>query len=89
MAAIFDYPYRKSVNITAWVLQFIVCLILLGASAWVIAATTKWDLDSLYAYVVPKQHLARQKASWRMGGQVNGATAHFNTICTNLGTPKS
>ena len=89
MAAIFDYPYRKSVNITAWVLQFIVCLILLGASAWVIAATTEWDLDSLYAYVVPEQHCGRQQASWRMVGKVIAATVQLNTIRTNLGTPGS
>ena len=49
----FDYPYKKSVNITAWVLQIIVCLILLGASAWVLAVVDGYDLDSLYAYVRP------------------------------------
>lgn len=32
----FDYPYKKGVNITAWVLQFLVCIILLGASAWLL-----------------------------------------------------
>lgn len=35
--ATFDYPYRKSINITAWVLQIIVCLILLAASAYVMS----------------------------------------------------
>ena len=49
----FDYPYRKAVNVTAWVLQIIVCLILLGASAWVLAVVDGYDLDSLYAYVRP------------------------------------
>ncbi|RYP41855.1 hypothetical protein DL767_000684 [Monosporascus sp. MG133] len=35
--AVFDYPYRKSVNITAWVLQIIVCLVYIGVSALVLA----------------------------------------------------
>ena len=49
----FDYPYRKAVNVTAWVLQIIVCLILLGASAWVVAVLKQNDFDSLYTYVSP------------------------------------
>ncbi|RYO93198.1 hypothetical protein DL764_008025 [Monosporascus ibericus] len=35
--AVFDYPYRKSINITAWVLQIIVCLIYIGLSAYVLS----------------------------------------------------
>ncbi|KAI0178864.1 hypothetical protein GGR52DRAFT_569770 [Hypoxylon sp. FL1284] len=33
----YDYPYKKGVNITAWVLQDLVCIILLAASAWVLS----------------------------------------------------
>ncbi|RYP92130.1 hypothetical protein DL770_001791 [Monosporascus sp. CRB-9-2] len=35
--AVFDYPYRKSVNITAWVLQIIVCLIYIAVSAYILS----------------------------------------------------
>ncbi|KAI1459590.1 hypothetical protein F4805DRAFT_455756 [Annulohypoxylon moriforme] len=31
-----NYPYKKSVNITVWFIQFLVCLILLAASAWIL-----------------------------------------------------
>ncbi|KAI0882111.1 uncharacterized protein GGS22DRAFT_170247 [Annulohypoxylon maeteangense] len=31
-----NYPYKKSVTVTVWVIQFIVCLILLAASSWII-----------------------------------------------------
>ncbi|KAI1205425.1 uncharacterized protein F4807DRAFT_284877 [Annulohypoxylon truncatum] len=31
-----NYPYKKSVNVTVWIIQFLVCLILLAASGWII-----------------------------------------------------
>ncbi|KAI2622573.1 hypothetical protein GGR54DRAFT_69903 [Hypoxylon sp. NC1633] len=34
----FDYPYKKGVNITAWVLQFLVCIVLLAVSALLLSA---------------------------------------------------
>ncbi|KAI1501181.1 hypothetical protein F5X99DRAFT_210855 [Biscogniauxia marginata] len=40
-----DYPYKKGVNVTAWVLQIIVCLILLGASAWLLSLISSDDYD--------------------------------------------
>ncbi|KAI4860387.1 hypothetical protein F4820DRAFT_461741 [Hypoxylon rubiginosum] len=46
MVAKFDYPYKKGVNITAWVLQFLVCIILLGASAWLLWLVDQSDYDS-------------------------------------------
>lgn len=42
----FDYPYKKGVNITAWVLQFLVCVILLAASAWLLWLVNQEDYDS-------------------------------------------
>ncbi|KAI1761237.1 hypothetical protein GGR53DRAFT_38646 [Hypoxylon sp. FL1150] len=42
----FDYPYKKGVNVTAWVLQFLVCLILLAASAWLLWLVNQDDYDS-------------------------------------------
>ncbi|KAI5864709.1 hypothetical protein GGS23DRAFT_595419 [Durotheca rogersii] len=41
----FDYPYKKGVNITAWVLQILVCLILLAASAWLLNLVNSDDFD--------------------------------------------
>ncbi|KAI1378736.1 hypothetical protein F4677DRAFT_411871 [Hypoxylon crocopeplum] len=42
----FDYPYKKGVNITAWVLQFLVCIILLGVSAWLLSVIDEAGLGS-------------------------------------------
>ncbi|KAI2603847.1 uncharacterized protein GGS25DRAFT_505664 [Hypoxylon fragiforme] len=39
----FDYPYRKSVNITAWVAQFVVCIILIISSALVLKMVGAMD----------------------------------------------
>ncbi|XXH05552.1 hypothetical protein Hte_011983 [Hypoxylon texense] len=51
MVAKFDYPYKKGVNITAWVLQFLVCIILLAASAWLLWLVDQSDYaDSLNQY---------------------------------------
>ncbi|RYO97094.1 hypothetical protein DL766_002389 [Monosporascus sp. MC13-8B] len=48
--AVFDYPYRKSINITAWVLQIIVCLIYIAMSAFVVAvADDVGQYGSLFA----------------------------------------
>ncbi|RYP66225.1 hypothetical protein DL769_006069 [Monosporascus sp. CRB-8-3] len=48
--AVFDYPYRKSVNITAWVLQIIVCLIYIAMSAFVLViADDAGQYESLFA----------------------------------------
>ncbi|KAH9906500.1 hypothetical protein F4778DRAFT_726337 [Xylariomycetidae sp. FL2044] len=41
----FDYHWRKSINITAWVLQIVVCVILLAASAWVLAFLSSYADD--------------------------------------------
>ncbi|KAI1633182.1 hypothetical protein F4809DRAFT_38319 [Biscogniauxia mediterranea] len=41
-----DYPYKKGINLTAWVLQIIVCLILLGASAWLLSVVNSSDIGS-------------------------------------------
>ncbi|KAI1328882.1 hypothetical protein F5Y16DRAFT_136848 [Xylariaceae sp. FL0255] len=46
MAGKHPYPYRKGVDITAWVLQLLVCLILIGVSAW---ALYEWEqVDTEY-----------------------------------------
>lgn len=42
----FDYPYKKGVNVTAWVLQFLVCIILLGSSAWLLWLVNSEDYNS-------------------------------------------
>ncbi|KAI0594760.1 hypothetical protein F4775DRAFT_415945 [Biscogniauxia sp. FL1348] len=42
-----DYPYKKGVNITAWLLQIIVCLILLGASAWLLSVIDDEDVETI------------------------------------------
>ncbi|KAI1081956.1 hypothetical protein F5B20DRAFT_40800 [Whalleya microplaca] len=42
----FEYPYKKGVNITAWVLQILVCVILLAASAWMMTLVTSDEYDS-------------------------------------------
>lgn len=47
--AVFDYPYRKSINITAWVLQIIVCLIYIAVSAFLLAVA---DDVGQYGFVV-------------------------------------
>ncbi|RYP65989.1 hypothetical protein DL771_008036 [Monosporascus sp. 5C6A] len=41
--AVFDYPYRKSINITAWVLQIIVSLAYIALSAFVLAVAADYD----------------------------------------------
>lgn len=55
----FDYQYRKSINITSWVLQILVSLILLGASAWLMAIVSDDEYEDvlgeysgLFTYVV-------------------------------------
>ncbi|KAI5918331.1 hypothetical protein F4810DRAFT_595372 [Camillea tinctor] len=45
--AIHDYPYKKGINLTAWILQIIVCLILMGASAWLLSVIDSGDIDSI------------------------------------------
>ncbi|KAI2783669.1 hypothetical protein F4815DRAFT_308578 [Daldinia loculata] len=42
-----DYPYKKSVNVTAWILQILVCIVLLAASAWLLWISEQQDLDDL------------------------------------------
>ncbi|KAI1656894.1 hypothetical protein F4813DRAFT_390235 [Daldinia decipiens] len=42
-----DYPYRKSINITAWILQILVCIVLLAASAWLLWFVEQQDLDTI------------------------------------------
>ncbi|KAI1483544.1 hypothetical protein K445DRAFT_18811 [Daldinia sp. EC12] len=42
-----DYPYKKSINITAWVLQFLVCIVLLAASAWLLWIADQNDFDDI------------------------------------------
>ncbi|KAI1409015.1 hypothetical protein F5Y13DRAFT_98328 [Hypoxylon sp. FL1857] len=44
-----DYPYKKGVNITAWVLQFLVCIILLAASAWLLWLVNSEDVLESYS----------------------------------------
>ncbi|KAI0149809.1 hypothetical protein F4776DRAFT_659706 [Hypoxylon sp. NC0597] len=44
-----DYPYKKGINITAWVLQFLVCIILLAASAWLLWLVNSEDLLDRYS----------------------------------------
>ncbi|CAJ2500277.1 Uu.00g031300.m01.CDS01 [Anthostomella pinea] len=44
-----DYPYKRSVNVTAWVLQIIVCIILLGSSAWLLFIVESDDYDTVIA----------------------------------------
>ncbi|KAL7620307.1 hypothetical protein AAE478_009301 [Parahypoxylon ruwenzoriense] len=49
--ATFDYPYKKGVNVTAWVLQILVCVILLGTSAWLMSIISSDDYnDALGRY---------------------------------------
>ncbi|KAI1137167.1 hypothetical protein F5Y05DRAFT_80431 [Hypoxylon sp. FL0543] len=47
--AVHDYPYKKGVNVTAWVLQFLVCIILLGASAWLLWLVNSEDALDNYS----------------------------------------
>ncbi|KAF3057462.1 putative cys met metabolism pyridoxal phosphate-dependent enzyme protein [Daldinia childiae] len=42
-----DYPYKKSVNVTAWILQILVCLVLLAASAWFLWISEQQNLDEI------------------------------------------
>ncbi|KXJ91289.1 hypothetical protein Micbo1qcDRAFT_195416 [Microdochium bolleyi] len=35
----FDYHWRKAINVPAWVVHFLVCIIYIGISAWAIAVT--------------------------------------------------
>ncbi|KAF2725576.1 hypothetical protein K431DRAFT_343006 [Polychaeton citri CBS 116435] len=42
----FDYPYKKSINVTAWVLQILLSLIALGVGAWGLAVWNKIKNDS-------------------------------------------
>ncbi|KAI1465467.1 uncharacterized protein F4812DRAFT_124647 [Daldinia caldariorum] len=42
-----DYPYKKSINLTAWILQFLVCFVLLGASAWLLWLADQHDYDDV------------------------------------------
>ncbi|KAI1492786.1 hypothetical protein F5X96DRAFT_329107 [Biscogniauxia mediterranea] len=41
-----ESPYKKGINVTAWVLQIIVCLILLGSSAWLLSVVDSSDISS-------------------------------------------
>ncbi|RYP45741.1 hypothetical protein DL768_007949 [Monosporascus sp. mg162] len=47
--AVFDYPYRKSINITAWVLQIIVCLIYIGMAAFLLTVVDDVGLPGFTA----------------------------------------
>jgi hypothetical protein len=57
-----NYPYRKGVDITAWVLQLLVCLILIGFSAYLLAVTYAYvddyyefsDVSAVLKYVLPQ-----------------------------------
>ncbi|KAI0103530.1 hypothetical protein F4814DRAFT_431738 [Daldinia grandis] len=42
-----DYPYKKSVNVTSWILQILVCLVLLAASAWLLWLSEQQSLDDV------------------------------------------
>ncbi|KAI8965451.1 hypothetical protein F5Y11DRAFT_10928 [Daldinia sp. FL1419] len=42
-----DYPYKKSVNVTSWILQFLVCIVLLAASAWLLWIVEQGDYEDI------------------------------------------
>ncbi|KAI1804704.1 hypothetical protein F4811DRAFT_518797 [Daldinia bambusicola] len=42
-----DYPYKKSINLTAWILQFLVCIVLLAASAWLLWLVDQDEYDDV------------------------------------------
>ncbi|KAI0847056.1 hypothetical protein F5Y00DRAFT_242159 [Daldinia vernicosa] len=42
-----DYPYKKSINVTAWILQILVCLVLISASAWLLWISENRNLDDI------------------------------------------
>jgi hypothetical protein len=48
------YPYKKGVDITAWVLQILVCLIFVGISAALLVIIDGYsdDVQSAFRYVV-------------------------------------
>ncbi|KAK7757924.1 hypothetical protein SLS62_000302 [Diatrype stigma] len=49
--AIFNYPYRKSINLPAWILQIIICLIMIAASAFVMSIVNDGDYQQyLHGY---------------------------------------
>jgi len=52
MPGTMNYPYRKGVDIPAWVLQFIVCLVFIGLSATALAVVHTVDnsLDDGFGY---------------------------------------
>lgn len=48
MVAIFDYHYRKSINLTAWILQLVICLFMLAASAWVMSVVNSDEYEGYF-----------------------------------------
>ncbi|OTB05618.1 hypothetical protein M426DRAFT_319603 [Hypoxylon sp. CI-4A] len=44
-----DYPYKKKVNVTAWVIQGIACIVLIAASVWALWVVHRSDRYAKYS----------------------------------------